>query len=387
MKRNRWQVCLMLGALGLSMMCGRFCSAQVVEGRAVIVGGDVTKAEQAAREDAMRSYVEQQVGVHITSSTETSLGMVVSDKVLAQSEGYVQVKRVVKSEAQGNIYCVALDLEASADRIRASVQDLRTSLEALDESSSRYGIQVAITGRDENGHLQPTMELMHYVKAKFENQGFRVVENDEVLAYMNRQTDLSDPRVNAEIRRIARSDGRETENALLRGCLSTSEVRMSGAYYEATEHASFELIGLDTSSSNSYDDYFVGVGTTKSEAIKKARDAVMQKAVEELAQKALLTAQDETRGGTRHLKIALVFRGIQDRAGQSAQIRQGLQALGGHIIRSAFGSDGSFKVFADMSGFSSLDELQAAIQAHVPGLQPGNEDEAAMGSTKLYFTY
>ena len=44
--------------------------AEVVEGMAIIEGGDVEKAKFNARQDAMRNFVESKVGVQVTSETE-----------------------------------------------------------------------------------------------------------------------------------------------------------------------------------------------------------------------------------------------------------------------------------------------------------------------------
>ena len=68
----------------------RMCFAEVVTGSAVIVNGNVNAAREAARQDAMRSYAERQVGVYVDSHTEVSLNMLISDRIVTDSRGYVK---------------------------------------------------------------------------------------------------------------------------------------------------------------------------------------------------------------------------------------------------------------------------------------------------------
>lgn len=82
------------------------CSAQVVEGMAAIVNGDVEKARFEARQDAMRNFVEEKVGVHVTSSTQVSMGMLVSDNIMTNSSGYVRIIKELGGNVQGNVYVI-----------------------------------------------------------------------------------------------------------------------------------------------------------------------------------------------------------------------------------------------------------------------------------------
>lgn len=364
------------------------CSAETVEGRAVIENGDISKAREAAKQDAMRSFVEKEVGVKVTSSTEVSMGMVVSDKILAKSEGYVQINRIVKESQDGGVFVVVLDLSANAQKIDTAIKDLKSRIELMSDSdTSRSGIQIAVTGRDESGKPKKVADLTRYVQSKLEDAGFRVEVNDEVAKYMDTTADLDTLSSGAEIRRISRNT-QEGANALLRGTLSTVSVTPEGKYFKATVKASFELIGFDSNSANSFVDYFTAVGKTLSEAEQKAENIATQKAVESLSQKALKTVQMEYRGGVKNYKMTAIFSGITNRTTQAEHIRRGLTTAGCRIIRSSFASDGSFRVFLETSSFSTVDDMIAGIINSVGGgLKQGNDNENAMGSRKLYFSF
>ena len=201
---------------------------------------------------------------------------------------------------------------------------------------------------------------------------------------MDSQTDLDNPAVSANIRRLARNE-QEDANSLLRGTLSVTSVKSVNGFYQATVHASFELIGFATSEVNTFDDYYTAVDADRELAIRKAQDLATRHAVDSLGQKALLTAQDMTRGGTQHFKTVIMVSGITDRAGQPQQIRQALQQSGCRIIRSSFTSAGIFKLFVEGEG--SAETLKQKMLEKVSGIQEGNTDENAMGSTKMYLTF
>ena len=105
------------------------CSAEIVEGQAAIIDGNIDKARFAARQDAMRSFVEAKVGVRVSSHTQVDMGLVVADRILTNSNGYVQIKRVVKEQQQGDVYTVQMDLEASSQMFQTAASDVEGRLQ------------------------------------------------------------------------------------------------------------------------------------------------------------------------------------------------------------------------------------------------------------------
>ena len=364
----------------------KIAQAEIVEGMAAIKGGDIEKAKFNARQDAMRNFVEAKIGVQVTSETEVARNMLVSDKILTKSDGYVQVKKVVREWQEEGIFHIQLDLIADSKKIEVAASDLKTAIQSLDENSSRYGVQVVISGRDENNNPKSISLLNNYVRQSLEAVGFRTSDNDEILRYLNSTTDLDNPQVNAEVRRLARGAGREEENSILRGTLSTKEIRKVGSSYQAVILASFELIGLDDSQTNSFVDYFAAVAKDRITAeLKASRDAT-RKAVEVLAQKALQTVQDENRGGVRHIKLTAIFNNITDRKFQDNKIMQGLSATGCRVIRKSYASDGSLRIFFETTTYKNFEEIEAALKKFIPEIEPDKND-GSYGSTRLYFRW
>ena len=364
-------------------------AADTVTGQALIENGDIVRAREDARKDAMRTFVEQAVGVHIDSATEVANGMVISDQILAHSDGYVQVERVVKEWQSGNVYFMQFEMEANQQKIQTAPQDLKSRLMAMDNNATRSGIQIAIVGRDKDGKLKELSQLNQYLQAKLENIGFRTTTNDEVMDYLAHHAQDDALSIGVETRRIFRaSPDRNDGNALVRGTLSTIAVdRDPSGYYTAVVNASFELIGLDSNDVNTFSENFAVAASTAVAAEERANLLAVQKAADTLGQKALETVQEEYRGGVKHIKITIRFAGITDRMGQRQQILDGLSVCGCRAIRTAFTGDGEFRVFIETDRYNSNEELKEAILSQIMGLQEGNENEVELGSKKLDFTF
>ena len=361
--------------------------AEIAEGMAAIINGDVEKAKFNARQDAMRNFVESKIGVQVTSETEIAMNMLVSDKILTKSDGYVQVKKVVKEWQSEGIFYIQLDLTADVKKIEVAAEDLKTSLQNIDENSDRYGVQVVVSGRDENNNPKPITVLRNYVMQSLESVGFVTSSNDEVLHYLDNATDLNDPKVNAEVRRLAKGQARESENSILRGTLSTKAVKKVGGSYQAVVLASFELIGLDDSRTNTFADYVSAVAKDESSAVLKAEREATQKAVEVLAKKALETVQDENRGGVRHIKLTAIFNNIIDRKLQDDKIMQGLSAANCRVIRRSYANDGSLRIFFETTTYRNFAEIEAALKKFIPELESDGGNDESYGSTRLYFRW
>lgn len=376
-------VTLILNLTSLS----EICEAEAVTGQAAIIGGNIDKAKIMARYDAMRTYAEKEIGVYINSSTEVELAMVVSDKISVETQGYVKVKKVLKEWKTGDIYFVTLDLEANAKPIEIAIGEVREQLRMLPDSSTRKGVQIAVSGTDKSNEKE--MRRINYytqmkMQTEMEETGFNIIVNDDIRDYMVTHHDMSDYATSAEVRRIARNN-RGAEDALLRGTLQTVNVRKEGNSFIATVNASFELVGLTDNRVNSFSDYFTAVANTKLEAENKAINLAAKEATEILGKKALeMISESEFRNG---LQITAVFSGIYNRNADESKILVGLEAANCQVINSSFTSTGDYKVFIKSTAYASIHDMRIAILQNISGLTTANDRENDLGAQKLYFTF
>lgn len=361
--------------------------AEIVTGQAYIENGNLEKATADARKDAMRSFVESKLGVKVSSTTEVVNAMLVRDDIVTKSDGYVLVKKVVSEKQQGNVYTVTLDVDANMSLMQTAAADLPTQLQAIENDSSRSGINVAIIDEDSRN----TALWNNYFTGILKKQGFRAEVNDPVLAYLgqhlNRVDDLT---LNTEVRRIGRTGDRMEANAIIRGRISLARTaaKVGSNAYRAIAQITCELIGYDTNTVDVSAGYYEYTASTPTKAEHLAKETALRVAAEELGKQALLTNQQEYRGGVHNLKTTLIFNNVTNKAVQRKQILAGLKNANCRIIRTAFTGPTKLQVFVATTDYNTLEELKEAVLTQFTPTFPNIIDAADMnqaGSTKLGF--
>ena len=382
---------MLIAASCLTLLCAGWnlspVQAEIVTGQAYIENGNLEKANTDARKDAMRTFIESKLGVKVSSTTEVVNSMLVRDSIVTQSDGYVLIKKVIDEKQNGNIYTVSLDLEANTKLIQSAAADLPSRLQALDSDSSRSGINVAIIDEDSRN----TALWNDYFTGILKQEGFRAEVNDPVVLYLGQhlgQTD--DLTLNTEIRRIGRTGDRMDANAIIRGRISLAQPaeKLAPGSYKAIAQINCELIGYDSNTVDVSSGYYPYVASTAAEAERKAKETALRSAAEELGKQALLTNQQEYRGGVHNLKTTLVFHHLTNKAVQRNQIIAGLRNVNCRVIRSAFTGPDTFQVFVSATDYNNLEELKEAILSHISPQFPNiieSEDDNQAGSTKLGF--
>ena len=382
---------MLIAASCLTLLCAGWnlspVQAEIVTGQAYIENGNLEKANTDARKDAMRTFIESKLGVKVSSTTEVVNSMLVRDSIVTQSDGYVLIKKVIDEKQNGNIYTVSLDLEANTKLIQSAAADLPSRLQALDSDSSRSGINVAIIDEDSRN----TALWNDYFTGILKQEGFRAEVNDPVVLYLGQhlgQTD--DLTLNTEIRRIGRTGDRMDANAIIRGRISLAQPaeKLAPGSYKAIAQINCELIGYDSNTVDVSSGYYPYVASTAAEAERKAKETALRSAAEELGKQALLTNQQEYRGGVHNLKTTLVFHHLTNKAVQLNQIIAGLRNVNCRVIRSAFTGPDTFQVFVSATDYNNLEELKEAILSHFSAQFPNiidAVDDNQAGSTKLGF--
>lgn len=94
----------------------------MTEGVAAIINNAVAPARDKAIDDALRKAVEQAVGTMVSSDTLTEKYKVITDRILAQTTGYVQRYNILSEKAEGDLYRVRIQAEVGRANL---MNDLR----------------------------------------------------------------------------------------------------------------------------------------------------------------------------------------------------------------------------------------------------------------------
>lgn len=94
------------------------------EGVVAITGENMAIFREKAIDDALRRAVEQAVGTMISSDTMTNNFVLVHDKILAQTSGYVKNYQIIKEERVGQEFRVTVMADIGRDNLQRSLEAL-----------------------------------------------------------------------------------------------------------------------------------------------------------------------------------------------------------------------------------------------------------------------
>lgn len=341
--------CVAAGAMmvaGLWAAQPSYCSAEIVEGMAPITRGNAAAREEALQ-NAMRDYVEAKVGVNVNSYSEVNMGILVTDKIVTRSDGYVQIKKIISEGARGNIYYIKADIEADDKKIELKyADDVKAAIEAMARYNSRKTIDVAVVNV-QNGRVQhderATTTVAQYMKSNGMNTNF----NANLSQFM---VSRNNPTM-AELRQQALLN-RTTSGAVLCGRIEELAMTPVSGGYMAEVEGYFQVIGLDNNLADPYEEYFTYVGRTENEARAKARQLVAAQAAQALAKSALSTMQTENQGGQHWVSTEISITGLP--MDQAKTVKNILTNLNCDIISAGFDSTGAFRVLFEVAGYNRV---------------------------------
>ena len=378
---KRW----IIGILGIlfALSFSLVAQAQMVTGMAYIENGNLVKARETARREAMRAFVEERIGVKVNAQSEMENFLLVRDRIVSKSEGFVIVKKVVSESNDGTYYTVVLDLEAGTKPIELAQADVKAMLAALDRNSSRGSMDIAIT----DDSAQATWDWSSQMVSCLKEAGVgRIKRNDHILSFLGSGANLQLNKLQLypELRRIGRLEGTGAKS-IVRGSVKTVKpaVVISNVYV-ATAQASVELIGYDSSSVDALSRYATAVGATPEEAEFNAKKMVLEEAAKGLAEQAAVTVQYEEQGGKREIEATFVFQDIYNRSFDSDNILAALENANCEVDRSVFNNDGQFVVAVYTQEYAKLNDLVREVLRQLATHYPRSSNFVSedIGNTK-----
>jgi hypothetical protein len=265
-----------------------------IEGCALISNENIDQAFSDAKADALRKGLEQQIGVLVASKSVVVNGMLLSDEIKTKALGYVSIISIDNKHRTGGIYYVTLTADFSADKIKATADDLAARLAQIRQERSK--IIVAVTGTTTGG--MSVFDINNYLSEKLRLQGFAVVSDDVIMQYIdNNYRNMSDIQLNNAVRKLAEQDFKA--QTILRGSIKT--VRISKAvndtWYTAVVRPSLQIIRTDSDVVDPFSEYISASAGSADEAEGLAWEKALNKAALELANRVVDTVQDNQYDG------------------------------------------------------------------------------------------
>jgi hypothetical protein len=109
---------------------GEFVTKETT-GEAAIINGNEAMAEKEARERALREAVEQVAGILVEADTLTANSQLISDRVFANSAGFVRSYDVLKTEKEKGVVRVTVRAEVGTKELDKELQVVKALIKRL----------------------------------------------------------------------------------------------------------------------------------------------------------------------------------------------------------------------------------------------------------------
>src|SRR5690349_6425284 len=100
-------------------------------GEAAIVDGNKARAEKEANDKALREAVEQVAGVMVSADTLTQNSQLISDRIFANSAGYVRKYDVLSKKEERGVMIVTLRAEAGTAQLDKDLQAVKALINRM----------------------------------------------------------------------------------------------------------------------------------------------------------------------------------------------------------------------------------------------------------------
>ena len=136
-------------------------------------------SERTALHEAMRSAIEQQIGVYVDSRTYVENYQVIHDRIYTQADGYVRDYQILDKSESNGIWKIVIRAEVSDERLRA---DLMTKVQKKAViGANMMDPRIGVLALNSDGTEDEALENMFI--AGLHNEGFtRIIDLNQIDA-------------------------------------------------------------------------------------------------------------------------------------------------------------------------------------------------------------
>ena len=156
---------------------------KTVTGEAAIVGKDEARAKQQARDEALREAVQQVAGVLLEADTVVLNSTLLSDRISANTTGYVRKYEVVKEEKTGNVMAVTVRAEVGTAELDKDVQAVKALVKRL--GSKRLVIVIQEQTVDGKGQVIASGNVGAVLTDAFKKDGWTILDPTFAAGQLN----------------------------------------------------------------------------------------------------------------------------------------------------------------------------------------------------------
>jgi len=349
-----------------------------VQGSALVSNNNIDQAFLDAKADALRQGIEQQVGVLVNSKSVVVNGLLLSDEIKTKALGYVSVISIDDQQRVGNVYYVTLTADFSADKIKATADDLAARLAQIRQERSK--VIVAVTGLTTSG--MSMFDINNYLSEKLRLQGFAVVSDDAIMQYIdNNYRNMSDIQLNNAVRKLAEQDFKA--QTILRGSIKTVRVTKAAQdnWYTAVVRPSLQIIRTDSDVVDPFSEYISASAGSSAEAEGQAWEKALNKAALELGNRVVDTVQDNQYDGDNMNDYLLSFKSLS--SAQRNAVVSVFDQNGCTILNETVTATGAYVFYIETA--KKLSALKTILTQNLPIRELASSDTVGAKTTEYAF--
>jgi hypothetical protein len=284
------------------------------------IAGDQLAAKAAARDDALRTCVQQVATTIVTAATETDQARLLSDKIYAHSTGYIRKFTVLEDRADGNTWLTRLRCEVSEgkldeDLLAFGIAYRRAGLPRLMTLVAEQAINATQASGwwQGGGHAADLRVVENAFMDRMEKSGFTFIDPEVLSGKVTLETIGADPNVQ-KAREIGRLAGAEV--VIIGRAIAKPLGEMpidNGVFYSSVANVSARAVRTDTGEVIAATEFTgpAGKGFEQNTAGRGALSAAGRQLAADLFTRIGRVWTREQSGARR---INLVVRGVEDYA-------------------------------------------------------------------------
>jgi hypothetical protein len=153
--------------------------------KTVVVEGEGETKDEAVKK-AMRSAVEQGVGVLVDSETLVENNELINDKIYTEVKGYVVSSKILEESEESGLHTVKIEAVVSLAELRKSIKGLRIVLDEMENPRFAVNFNEYIDGAD-----LPSPELRPLFEKKLKEDKFEVIDIAQLERIQERDATLN----------------------------------------------------------------------------------------------------------------------------------------------------------------------------------------------------
>ncbi len=246
---------LVLAALaaGAAARADDEAKATDAEGQAAVVGDDLLAAKAQAKDDALRSCVQQVATTVVTAATETDQAQLLSDRIYAHSEGYVRKFQIVSEGRDGNTWvtkvrCEVAEGKLDEDMMAFGIAYRRAGMPRVMTLIAEQSIDATrATGWWQGGGNAADLRVMENAfMDRMERSGFTFVDADVLAGKVKLEAVGADPNLQ-QAREIGKLSGADVVVIGRAIAKPLGEMKIdNGTFYSAVANVSARAVRSDT---------------------------------------------------------------------------------------------------------------------------------------------